>query len=82
MSKRVPKVHASSEVWGVGWAPLGSFFGFLLLKSLFLGFRVIQTGYWPDFNLESVLTIKNIFIMKNETNFRKNGETGVDLRLI
>ena len=67
---------------GVGWALLGKFFGFLLLKSPFLGFRVIQTGYWPDVNLESVLTIKDIFIMKNVTNFRKKGETGVDLRLI
>ena len=29
-------------------------FDFNSLKSPFLGFRVIQTEYWPDFNLESV----------------------------
>ena len=79
----MPKAHASSEVRGGGvGSPRKIFFGFLLLKSPFLGFRVIQTGYWPDVNLESVLTIKDIFIMKNVTNFRKKEETGVDLRLI
>ena len=35
-------------------------------------------GYWPDFNLESVFVIKNIFIMKNVTDFPKTVETGVD----
>ena len=33
-----------------------------------------------DFNMES-LFIKNIFIMKNLTEFRKTVETGVDARL-
>ena len=30
------------------------YFDFNSLKSHFLGFRVIKTEYWPDFNLESV----------------------------
>ena len=55
---------------------------FYSLKAPFLGFRVIQTGYWPDFNLESVFIIENIFIMKNVTDFRKTVETGVDLRQV
>ena len=59
-------------------APQGYFFYFYSLKSPFLGFRVIQTGYWPDFILQSVFIIKNIFIMKNVIDFRKNG---VDPRL-
>jgi len=42
---------------------------------------VIQTGYWPDFNLESVFIIKNIFVMKNVTDFLKMVKTGVDPRL-
>ena len=32
----------------------------------------------PDFNLESIFITKNIFIMKNPTNFGKRAETGVD----
>ena len=51
------------------------------LKSPFLDFIVIQTGYWPDSNLESIFIIKNIFVMKNVTDFRKMVETGVDPRL-
>ena len=48
------------------------------LKSPFLGFRVIQTEYLPDFNLEDVFIVKNIFIMKNVTDFRKTVDvTGV-----
>ena len=35
-------------------------------------------GYWPDFNLESVFIFKNIFNMKNVTDFRKTVEAGVD----
>ena len=65
-----------------GLAPPRNYLDFYSLKSPFLSYRVIQMGYWPDVNLESVLTIKDIFIMKNVTNFRKKGETGVDLRLI
>ena len=39
-------------------------FSFDSLKSPFLGLRVIQTGYWPDFNLESVFMIKMYLIRK------------------
>ena len=52
-------------------APQGYFFYFYSLKSPFLRFRVIQTGYWPDFILQSVFITKNIFIMKNVIDFRK-----------
>ena len=38
-------------------------------------------GYWPDFNLQSVFILKNIFNMKNVTDFRKTVETGVDPHL-
>ena len=58
-----------------GWAPPGNFLEFY-------SFTVIQTGYWPDFNLESVFITKNIFIMKNVTYFRKTVETGVDPRQV
>ena len=58
------------------------FFGFSFLKISFPGFIVIQTGYWPDSKLESISIIKNIFVMKNVTDFRKTVETVVDPRLI
>ena len=53
------------------------------LKSPFLGFWVLETGYWPDYNLESFFfhIIKNIFYLKNPADFRKTVETGVDPRL-
>ena len=51
------------------------------LKSPSLGFRVIQMGYWPDFNLETIFIIKNIFIMENLTDLRKTVETSLDLCL-
>ena len=47
---------------GGGGSPRKGFLGFLLLKSPFLGFQVIQTGYWPDFNIECVLIIKNVLL--------------------
>ena len=56
----------------------GKFYSF---KPPFLGFRVIQLGYWPDFNLESVFIFKNIFNMKSLTDFGKTVETGVDPHL-
>ena len=34
--------------------------------------------HFPDFNLESIFMTKNIFIMKNPTDFGKRVETGVD----
>ena len=62
-------------------APLRNYLDFYSLKSPFLGFRVIQMGYWPDFNLESVFIFKNIFNMESVTDFRKTVETGVDPHL-
>ena len=53
------------RVWGQ--APPGIFLDLNSLKSHSIGFQVIQTGYWPDFYLESVFTIKNTFVMKNLT---------------
>ena len=61
-----------------------------------MGFRIIQTGYWPiPFTLDEALQlgkslfiylfyffIKNIYVMKNLTDFRKTVETVVDLRLL
>ena len=74
--KRAPKAQASR---GVRRRTLpGNFLDFHSLKSPFPGFIVIQKEYWPDFNLESVFIIKNIFVMKNVTDFRKTVETGVD----
>ena len=68
---------------GVGWALLGKFFlDFYSLSPLSWVSELFRQDIGQIFNLESVLTIKNIFIMKNVTNFRKKGETGVDLRLI
>ena len=78
------------------YAPLGNLVDFNSLKSPFLGFRIIQTGYWPiPFTLGEALQlgkslfiylfyffIKNIYAMKNLTDFRKTVETVVDLRLL
>ena len=77
--KRALKAQAFSGVQGL--APPRNYLDFYSLKSPFLGFRVIQMGYWPDFNLESVLIVKNIFNMKSVTDFRKTMETGVDPHL-
>ena len=42
----------------------------------------VPVDHFPDFNLESsTIIIKNMFIMKNLTDFRKTVETGVDPRL-
>ena len=54
-----------------GQVPQGNVLDFNSLESPFLGFRVIQTAYWPKFNLESVFIITNIIIMKNLTDFRE-----------
>ena len=63
--------------------PAGNVLDFNSLTSPFLSFRVIQAGYWPGFNLESVFfIINNIFITKNLTDFRKMLETNVDPRLL
>ena len=78
--KRAAKAQASRGVRRR--APPGNVLDFHSLKSPFLDFIVIQTGYWPDSNLGSVFIIKIIFIMKNVTDFRKTVETGVDPRLM
>ena len=60
----------------------GFFWDFNFLKSSFLGFWVIQTGYWPDLNLEIFFLLKEYLFMKNLTDFHKTVEAGVDPRLI
>ena len=44
--------------------PLGNFLEIDSPKSLFLGFWVIQTSLFPDFNLKSFFLIKNLFIIR------------------
>ena len=51
-------------------------------QSPFLGFWVIQKGYWPDFNLESFIFIKIYLLIKNLTEFHKMVETSVDPHLL
>ena len=49
---------------------------FYSLKSHLLDFVVIQTGYWPDFNKESIFfSLKIYLFLKNLTDFRKTRET-------
>ena len=74
--KRAMKAQASSGVRKQ--APSGNFLDFCSLKSPFRGFQVIQTGFQLG---KFFFIIKNIFIMKNLTNFHKTVETVVDLRL-
>ena len=42
------------------------------------GYEARRVQHFLDFNLESFFVIKNIFIMKNLTDFGKTVETGVD----
>ena len=42
------------------------------------GYEARRVQHFPDFNLESFFIIKNIFVMKNPTDFGKTVETGVD----
>ena len=42
------------------------------------GYEARRVQHFPDFNLESIFITKNIFIMKNPTDFGKTVETGVD----
>ena len=46
---------------------------FYSLKSPFLGFQVIQTGYWPVFNLEGVLYYYKYIYYKKCDQFPSNG---------
>ena len=67
---------------GGGHALTGNFLDFNSLKSSFLGLLwVIQTGYWPNFNLGSFFLLGIYLFMKTLTDFRKTVETGVDPRL-
>ena len=55
---------------------------FLMVRP-FLGFWVSQTGYWPDFNLESFFLIINIFIYKKNWSICvKTVKTGVATRFL
>ena len=45
-----------------GMHPGEMFLDFYSLRSPFLGFSVIQSGYWPDFNLESFFLEKFIHL--------------------
>ena len=42
------------------------------------GYEARRVQHFPDFNLESIFITKNIFIMKNPTDFGKTVENGVD----
>ena len=103
--KRAPRAQASRGIRGI--LPRGNVVDFNSLKSPFLGFWVIQTGYWsvPISSDEAwpigglfhqgqfpccsgygvifqlgkfFFLIKNIFIMKNLTDFLEKIETDLD----
>ena len=42
------------------------------------GYEARRVQHFPDFNSESIFITKNIFIMKNPTDFGKTVETVVD----
>ena len=42
------------------------------------GYEARRVQHFPDFNLESIFITKNIFILKNPTDFGKTVENGVD----
>ena len=42
------------------------------------GYEARRVQHFPDFNLERIFITKNIFIMKNPTDFVERVETGVD----
>ena len=44
------------------------------------GYEARRAQHFPDFNLESIFISKNIFIMKNPTDFCKTVENGVWIR--
>ena len=88
------KVQASEEGGGGGggvqWhVSLRYFLDFNSLKSPFLGFLVIQTGYWPvPFSLDGALQNGGLLLLlflipgnKNLSNFPEKMETCVDLHL-
>ena len=73
-----------------GHGPQGNFLDFNSLKVPFPGFlshsdRILtdHPNHYPDFDLESLkFFTKNIFIMKNLTDFRKTVETSMDPHLL
>ena len=76
--KQAPKVPGGSGV-----ALPGNCLDFNSLKSPFLSFRVIQTGYWPlpfssdEVFVQSIFQISTWkFFMKNVTDFHKTVESG------
>ena len=44
------------------------------------GYEARRVQHFPDFNLESIFITKNIFIMKNPTDFFKTVENGMWIR--
>ena len=78
--KRGPKTQAlSKRVWGAGFPRNVLVFNSLSpLSWVFESLRqhIAQVSTWKVFFI-----IKNVFIMKNLTDFRKTVETGVDPRL-
>ena len=42
------------------------------------GYEARRVQHFPDFNLESIFITKNVFIMKNPTDFGKTVKNGVD----
>ena len=58
------------------------FLGFCLMPENWKKKTFVPVDHFLDFNLESsTIIIKNMFIMKNLTDFRKTVETGLDPRL-
>ena len=55
-----------------GMHPGEMFLDFYSMRSPFVGFSVIQSGYWPDFNLESFFS-REIYLENSD-----RLQTGVD----
>ena len=72
--------------WSSGYWPVPSSDEALQITGLFnqgqfpccSGYEARRVQHFPDFNLESIFITKNIFIMKNPTDFGKTVENGVD----
>ena len=57
--------------------------GFCLMPGNWKKKTFVPVDHFPDFNLESAtIIIKNMFIMKNLTDFRQTVETSVDPPLV
>ena len=76
--KWAPKAQASSGIKGhktplkiIVWISTVS-------ESPFLGFWVIQMGYWPDFNFENFFNQKYIYLCKIWPIFTKRWKPSVD----